>query len=161
MITESKLIGALFSIGAISTIVGGEDVIRESTYRMDATVKINDSISIKSSLYCLGPDDFSMSDYELDTLTISIYKNKEEVRTVGVERMFRNSNYIYIYDDQYNILSKANRVHKFEPSALGKLKMMTLFGTQISQEDKQDIVDKAIKMNRNLKDQCFEYRRVR
>ena len=161
MITESKLIEALFSIGAISTIVGGEDVHRESDYGMNATVKINDSISIKSNFHCLGPDDFSMSDYELDTLTINLCKNDEEIKAVGIERMFRNSDYIYIYDDEYSILAKAHRVHKFEPSVLGKFKMTALSRTHISQEDKQAIVDKAIEMNRDLKYRCTEYRKVR
>lgn len=162
---KNSLAENLYYIGSIASIMK----MPTSSYLskigvFTAEVEINDEIKICSSFSSLGPDQFSIKDYELDKLNVSILKNDKCVKTILFEKRFNSSQYAYIDASSYSMEDKLNHIMRMAPNFLEsfnanrqligvltqeEIELVKLTCKNILSEAKEQVIQERQKNNNN------------
>ena len=147
---DIKLVNNLYYLGSIVTIMDyPESENNDKRYYNTHTIgeiyslRINDNISINAAFGQLGPDMFSISDYEIDQLFVQIIKNGEIAGLLNFHSTFNNSEYIGINTPKFSNELKLRRIEKMKPNTFERVQMVLRKFHALNSEDIEAINKKS------------------
>lgn len=147
---DIKLVNNLYYLGSIMTIMDyPESENSNKPYYNTQTIgdiyslKINDTISINAAFGQLGPDMFSITDYEVDQLFIQIIKNGEIAGLLNFNSTFNNSEYIGINTPKFSNELKIRRIEKMKPNVFERVQSVLRKFHALNPEDIEAINSKS------------------
>lgn len=156
---DIKLINNLYYLGSIVTIMDYPEGEKTGEYFCNTqligetySLKVNDNICINVVFGQLGPDIFSISDYEVDQLFVKIVKDCKVVGVLNFTSVFNNSEFIGINTADFSSEIKFQRIEKMKPNCFKKAQMVLRNFHSLNPEDIAAINCKATE----IKNWAFE-----
>ena len=147
---DMRLANNLYYLGSIITLLDfperektDEIFYNTRTYGKICRLKVNEELTIEAVFGQLGPDQFSMSDYELDQLYVQILKNGKITGLLGFHSSFPNSDYLGIDTDKFSDEVKKERIEKMKPTIFTRLQKVIQNFHSLDQHDIEAINRKS------------------
>lgn len=148
---KNSILDNLYYIAAISNIMHYHT--ERSKYDKHSSIFLKDGLTVSADLSHLGPDEFSLTDYEEVNMKVKVDKYSQEKCEFKLHRSFPHSKYIYISSDDFSQKEKLKRIIDMRPSLIEKATFSKSIKANFSTQEIETLNEQAHEMLKWAKQQ--------